>query len=378
MSLSTEVSSVNLDELLAPLPGSNPAGSDTKFSGLHDRIREARRADDNLPTGDWSHEPKRADWPLVMRLATDALTFETKDLQIAAWLIEALVRMHGLAGLRDGLKLLRELIEQFWETIYPLIEYPDMDDSASGPPQARGEGDLLARVNILESLSWQLAVLIKEVPLTNYPSGENYAYQHWQETKVLNDPARSKQLGSDDRQRLETLTEQWRLAKNGTKVEFYDTIIGALNKCGEGFTSLDQVIDERFGRQAPSLGAIKKSLAEVKDLVEEIIKEKRPSAAVMPPPGQPQSPPMGPQPLGNAASTPAVSGPVRTRQEAFARLGEVASYFRQAEPHNPASYVVELAIKWGQMNLEQWLQDAVKNNEVLENLREALGLKQES
>lgn len=374
----TMATNLDFKALLSPIPGGNPAGKDTKFLGLHDQIREARRADDNLPTGDWSHEPKRADWPLVMRLATDALMFETKDLQVAAWLIEALVRMHGLAGLRDGLKLLRELIEQFWETIYPLIEYPDLDDEVSGPPQARGEGDMLARVNILESLSWQLAVLIKEVILTNYTSGENYAYQHWQETKMLNDPARSKQLGSDDRQRLETLAEQWRLAKSGTKVEFYDSLIAALGECEAGFTVLDQVIDERFGRQAPSLGAIKKSLAEVKDLVEEIIKEKRPSAAVLPALGKPQSPAADPQPPGNAPLTPIISGPVRTRQEAFARLGEVAGYFRQAEPHNPASYVVELAIKWGQMNLEQWLQDAVKNNDVLENLREVLGLKQET
>ena len=41
---------IDVNELLAPIPGGDPAGSDASFSDQFDRIREARRADDpNLP-----------------------------------------------------------------------------------------------------------------------------------------------------------------------------------------------------------------------------------------------------------------------------------------------------------------------------------------
>jgi hypothetical protein len=52
----------NLDALLAPIAGENPSGENLQYSGLHDEIREARRADDDVPQGDWVHELKVADW----------------------------------------------------------------------------------------------------------------------------------------------------------------------------------------------------------------------------------------------------------------------------------------------------------------------------
>ena len=58
--------------LVRPIPGPSPTGGDVRYAGDHDRIREARRADDPaLPQGVWRHEPKRADWAEVEALAVD-------------------------------------------------------------------------------------------------------------------------------------------------------------------------------------------------------------------------------------------------------------------------------------------------------------------
>jgi type VI secretion system protein ImpA len=65
---------------------------------------------------------------------------------------------------------------------------------------------------------------------------------------------------------------------------------------------------------------------------------------------------------------------IKARQDAFRRLGEVADYFRRNEPHSPVSYLVQRAIKWGQMPLEMWLEDVIKDGLVLGSLRETLGL----
>jgi type VI secretion system protein ImpA len=117
---------VDLNALVAPISGDNPAGESVRYAGVYDAIQEARRADDELPMGDWQREAKSADWLGVIKLSTEALATKTKDLQIAVWLAEALVKRHGFAGLRDGLRVLRELQETFWDGLYPEVEDGDL------------------------------------------------------------------------------------------------------------------------------------------------------------------------------------------------------------------------------------------------------------
>ncbi len=119
-------------DLLQPIPGPNPSGQDARYSGLYDQIKEARRQDLDLPQGEWVHERKIADWGKVIQLCSGALTTTTKDLQIAAWLTEALLHRRGVSGLTEGLNLLRGLIDQFWPTVYPRSQDDELEFRA-GP-----------------------------------------------------------------------------------------------------------------------------------------------------------------------------------------------------------------------------------------------------
>ena len=119
------------DELLLPIPGDNPSGVNLYSTPLFEEVREARRQDDAGPQGLWEHEIKLADYDAVLRLTSDALATKTKDLFLASWLAEALLNKHGFAGLNDGLNLMRGLIEQFWDTLYPELEDGDAEFRAS-------------------------------------------------------------------------------------------------------------------------------------------------------------------------------------------------------------------------------------------------------
>jgi type VI secretion system protein ImpA len=57
------------------------------------------------------------------------------------------------------------------------------------------------------------------------------------------------------------------------------------------------------------------------------------------------------------------------------QLAEVAAFFRRTEPHSPVSYLVQRAVQWGHMPLESWLRDVIKDETVLAQLRDTLGLK---
>ncbi len=355
-----------LEELLTPIPGDNPCGANLLYSGLHDQIREARRAEADLPQGEWARDVKAADWAQVRDLAAKALTTQTKDLQVAAWLAEALVKLHGFAGLLDGLKLMRGLLAGFWDNIYP-----EADD-----------GDLEARANALSFLDSRTAFTLKEVPITHSMTVPNCSYFQWEESRRYDIPEDLSQLDSDAIEKVNQLrmeagrehrvtSEHWRSAKNDSSRAYYEGIYAQLKDCMAEFTALDQVMDEQFQRQTPGLDELKKSLENVTSLIEKTVREKR---MLEPDESGPEEAADTEAAAGDTAQPGGAAGPIRNRQDALKRLAEVVEYFRRAEPHSPVSYLVERAIRWGQMPLEVWLREVVKERQVLGQLCDTLGL----
>ena len=94
---------------------------------VFDKIKEARRKDDELAQGDWQSERKTANYPLVIKLAQDTLATVSKDLQLAAWLTEALLMTERYGGLCQGITLCHGLLTKFWDTVYPVIEDGDRE-----------------------------------------------------------------------------------------------------------------------------------------------------------------------------------------------------------------------------------------------------------
>lgn len=371
---------IDVETLLAPIPGENPAGERLQYTTtLYDEIREARRSDDALEQGVWARETKSAKWDEVQRLAVEALANRTKDLQVAVWLVEALVKRYGLVGLRDGLLFVRGLHENFWDQLYPEIE----------------DGDMEGRANFISWMDRQAALGVKEVALTDSAAGQRYSYLDWERSKEFFIPENLEALEYEEKKRVLELKEQaaeegkptsedWRAAKNGTRRAFYEERAGELDQCRAAVQELERVIDEKFHPYPPGLGALKKSLEEVGEVVYKVVQEKR----ALEPDAQPLDQQAAPQQQGatsaaqSASALPAnghgssvlSTGPVRSRQEALQRLAEVADYFRQSEPHSPVSYLVQRAINWGQMPLEIWLKDVLKNDDVLNRVRDTLGL----
>jgi type VI secretion system protein ImpA len=356
---------LDLTALLAPIAGDNPAGENLQYAGIYDEIREARRADDTLTKGDWEHEAKVAEWPRVVDLSTAALTSKTKDLQIASWLVEATVQLHGFVGLRDGLKLMRGLHEQFWDRLYPEIE----------------EGNLDGRANAMSALDTRLEVPIKSVPLTRSGAEFDCSFFQWEDSTKFDIPENLDNLDSETYERFaamkaeaeaghKTTSEAWRKAKDSTRRAFYEEVFALLNDCWTEFQALDKVMDEKYAQQTPGLGNLKRSLDAVRTLVEKLVKEKR----IL----EPDPVPEGSEAADAAGGAGGAGGPLRGRAEALRQLAEVAQYFQRTEPHSPVAYLVQRAVKWGHMPLELWLAEVIKDGAVLGHVKETLGIGDES
>ena len=131
----------DLEALLAPIPGDAPQGTDIRedfsASAPYNRLRDARSEARDAERGqdaagaDQEVRDPAPHWRAVRELALKTLTETTKDLEVAAWMTEALVRSQGLAGLAAGAQVIGGLAERYWDGLFPLPDEDGMETRVS-------------------------------------------------------------------------------------------------------------------------------------------------------------------------------------------------------------------------------------------------------
>ncbi len=366
--IESKPSVINLETLLTPVSEEKPSGEYLRYSGIYDEISEARRADKDVPQGEWQTEVKYADYRKVISLAVPPLEKDTKDLQIAAWLSEALVKEHGFVGLRDSLKLMTGFQEVFWETLHPEVD----------------EGDMEGRANAIAWMELQTSFALRQAKITNYTG---YSFVDFEDSKRFDIPDNIESLDSTEQARYNELRAQaekenrvtankWRAEMAQTRRAFYEELNFLIDECWTAYNEINRVIEEKFDRnQAPGLNNLKKSLDDVHTQVKKFLEEKRAEE----PDEATDEAAEGEIVEGaggvmvKAAGVATASGAIQSRQDALKRLGDIAEFFRKTEPHSPISYILLRAVKWGNMPLENWLQDVIKDETVIFQIRQTLG-----
>jgi type VI secretion system protein ImpA len=338
------------EEILVPIPGDNPSGIDLRYDTkllIFDKVKEARRQDDELAQGDWQTERKVANWPEVIKLTRDALTKTSKDLQLAAYLTEALLQTTSFAGLRQGLEITHGLLTDFWETVYPPAE----------------DGDLGLRAKPLSWIGLMLDLPIRSAPLVN----AGYSLLAYKESRVV---GYEDQVKTDkDRKTRAQLLQQGKVAPEvfdkafaETPKAFYFEGEKNLDACLDLVGKLDGFCDERFGDDAPSFGKLKTALVDVRQVVHQLLDKKRekepdpvevvPVAETVSADGDAQS---GAVP---AASAGVFSGEPANRRDAIAAIAAAAAFLRKQEPFSPAPYLLLRGLRWGELRSSPRLADS--------------------
>lgn len=359
---------IDIDAILAPVPGENPAGKDVRDGKDFEALKETRRQEEVLSLGDWQRDAKVADWPKAIQIAVKILTEQSKDLQVAVWLVEALIKRHGFAGLRDGLKILLGLHATFWDSLYPAME----------------DGDLEYRSGKLDALNKLLPFAVNNTPLVRASDGSSYTYIHWKESQEVENLRRAAAGNSEKRRQLDEALQEGKVegekfdkAVAVTPLIHCNELLEQLSDCWAVYEQLDRVLEEKYGEAAPSLRAVKDAVGECRSLMNGIVKKKGGTGL-----GAAETPEAGPEKIGVAGAGGTVatfSGSMepRDRTDALRRLAAVAEFFQKTEPHSPISYLVQRAARWGEMPLHEWLREVIKDDSVLGGVRETLGIKEE-
>lgn len=336
-------------DLLNPISADKPAGENLQYAPIFDKIKEARRQDDDTPQGEWAHGRKVADWPLTIKLINETLATKTKDLQLTAWLAEAMLRREGITGLREVLDLNRALIENFWDSLYPELE----------------DGDAEFRAGKLQWIGDTLERAVKLVGLTR--TGLN-----WEQYKESRAVGSEETADTDEKQkaRREAIAEgkipleQFDKDFDAAPKTFYVNLEAAFDGTLESLALLEETCDTKFGRAAPGFGTLRGALEEVRQTVHSLLQRKREK--------EPDAPVSVDEPaaeLADVEETPVEAGlpsavtvrvaaPARRgalsaepvdRDDAVARVVASAKFLRQADPYSPAPYLLMRGLRWGEL-----------------------------
>lgn len=251
---------LDLDLILAPIPGENPAGEDLRYT-VHDEIKEAKRADDTFDRGDWDRDLKKADWDKTVKLCVEALSKKTKDLQIAIWLTEALTVTEGFKGSLNGLKIITGYLRDHWDHVYPRID----------------EDDFEYRILCLEYLNNSLSTQINHVSLTDNKAKAGHSWFKYKESRKVGyeTDAQKKTMRDELAAEGKLTAEEFDAAVGASSKAFYVALAEALDGCMQEFKQLDEIVDEKFGKEAPRLAELKTALEGCDQVVKPILKEKR-------------------------------------------------------------------------------------------------------
>ena len=96
-----------------PISEQDPAGGDVRFEPDGEALsREIEKLSSPTASGG-------VDWKKVVDLSTKILSEQSKDLLVACYLSMGLFHTEQAAGLAQGIHVVRDLLENFWETLHP-------------------------------------------------------------------------------------------------------------------------------------------------------------------------------------------------------------------------------------------------------------------
>ncbi|SMB39758.1 ImpA domain protein [Serratia proteamaculans] len=301
-----------IDTLLAPVDAEHPCGENLEYDTDFLAMEQAATGKSEQQFGSTIIPAEAPDWVQVERLATTLLA-RTKDLRVMLCLTRAWTQLRGLQGYADGLRLIHQALEHYWDTLWPLLEFD-------------GEADPLFRINVLADLGDKAALTanVRAAPLLKGAAGEISlrdagALLDGSKLECPNFPGGRARLQDE-------LSQQER-----PETQLVMLIAETLN-------AIRSTVIHHLGESAlPEMHNLTKIFA----LVAQFGQDAAPATGTAEPPDD-----IATQPTNASAVSPATtlswrSAQIQSRDDAQLMLEKVKNYFRLHEPSHPAPMMID-------------------------------------
>ncbi|WP_413112323.1 type VI secretion system protein TssA [Thaumasiovibrio sp. DFM-14] len=353
---------LDINRLLEPISEASPCGSDLRqdigptsaYYRLKDIRSQARSAErDALIDGEPLLSLAHLWRPLAQELP-DIIATQSKDFELLAWLIEANTRIYGFGGLAMSYLLTAQLIERYWDGIFPLVEDDDQEERVSaliGLNGVDGEGTLLMPISCI-ALTEDLA------------EGE---YSLW-EYQQANDISR---LDTDKRQQKidagGVALDDLERAVKASSSPFYQALLAEINVAIDAYAQAVGSIDLACQLKLPSSN-ISKRLQDFHDAIVHLAGDKLQALRGGVEPDDAE------EVTDVSEQHDTVTGNIQQREQAIVQLIKIADFFRQTEPHSPVSYSIDQIVRWCDMSLPELLAELIDSGDAREGYFRLVGI----
>jgi type VI secretion system protein ImpA len=361
---------VDVEGLLKPISEDAPAGADpradTSTSSLYYRTKDARNAARSAERASVEiGSPPPEEWDIVLETAMDILANHAKDLEIASWLVEALVRRHGFEGLRDGLNLLGGIASNFWGTCFPELDEDGVEGKVSSVAGLSGSG--------------AVGTLIQPVRLTPLTHGSMgnfslWSYEQATDLEKVTDPNRKKARIDAGSVTMEQFVQS---VAETQPTEFHEKV-EVVGECLRALKTMSDAFDAVAGTDSPPISGLRELLEQINSSIRHFAAEKLAAAAYA---ISSKEEAAGPTETVTATDGSVSTVPVRraegysSREEALSDLVKIATYFRKTEPHSPISYTLEEAVRRARMTLPELLSELSADPAHIQRILMAAGIR---
>jgi len=352
---------IDITALTKPVSKKSPVGTDCRlneetlslYRQVKDARTEARLAERKFLQGEDS-DKSRAHWQTVLEQGQVILSTVGKDLEILAWMIEALLRLQGFAGLKAGFELTQSCVDQFQTTLFPTLE-PDEDPTWQTQALTGLNGD---------EIEGSLIQPIFQVSLTEQADIALWQYQQAQQIAEMSDTKLMNQMLQDGALKLSECQDS--IAESSDA--FYTKLKTDLAQSICAFDAMVQSLDSVFGEASPPSSRIAEALIAYQNQLNYLLSDRSPVVATR-------------EPVDEEAPITVISAATSgsdktgyTRESALKELANIATYFTKAEPQSPLPYMINRVVDWAQLPLPDLLAKMIQNQSELNEVYSLTGI----
>ena len=340
---------INIEELLKPISPEEPCGVDISYDPATQELETMLLGKPEAEFGTTVIPAEEPRWDTVRDGCVDLLR-RSKNLRVALVLCLALLRCEGLPGFRDGLVLMRRLLEQYWEALFPRLDPEDNNDPTE-------------RVNILASFVIPLGTIgdpmqflrkLREAKLTDSKKIGRFSLEEMAPT-----PGAATPVAPVD-------PAQVQAAFRDTAPETLEKEMTAISESAAAATAIDEFLTKTIGAgRAVDWKPLIATLNDIRKVLAPYVAQ--PEGA----PGEAAADGTvaGAAPTGN-------SGAIQSREDVVRLLDRICEYYAQAEPSSPVPLMLRRAQRLAAMSFIEIIEDL--SPEALSTVHNVTGTKAQS
>ncbi len=345
---------IPIQDLLKPISDDKPCGPDLSYPGL-DELESILKGKPEVEIGAVKKPAEPPDWKDLSEKSA-AFLRQSKHLRAAVIMCGALLKTQNVAGFRDGLAVLRGLIEQFWAPVYPLLDPEDNND----PTQ---------RLNILGSLTaargsvggWLRVVdYLYEAPLCKPKGASGISFDDIYAAKLREQGGDGAPPNAPDPAKLA------RAIQDGGRDQI-ELAYQALKESLENVQAIDQFLTSTLGAgNTIRFETLQKTLQDMLDGVQTYVGNGASTASSGGDAGQSD----GSDDQGGPAGI-QIKGTIRSADDVVSAIDRICDYYTQVEPGSPVPFLLRRAQKLAKMNFVEAVQEL--NLATIEALKPSMG-----